>query len=245
MFKKNIIFIVGVLFTLCLILSPNISHASMLTLGNISTCGELGVSGEYILTTDLTTSGTSTCFVISSDNVTINGNGHTITGAGTSSGAIAIDARARTAGPNSDLSEASNGYTNLIISNLTITSFTTGVNTSGNNNTTGASVRSGNGGDGGDVAIYYATLGSITTAGGNSTTTIAGGVGGNVYITSSADLNISNNIYSLQGGIGTSNRNTDGGLTLTYAGSLTKTNVTFSPLAFLIDNATTYANYAV
>ncbi len=99
----------------------------MLTPGNISTCGELGASGEYILTNDLATSGSSTCFYISSNDVTINGNGHTITGAGTSSGDIAIDTRARTMGPDSAIEAMSDDYINLVLTNLTIIGFTVNI----------------------------------------------------------------------------------------------------------------------
>jgi photosystem II stability/assembly factor-like uncharacterized protein len=239
---KKRIFLLGIFFVFSALLFPSITNASMLTPGNITTCGELGIPGEYTLQNDLTTSGTSTCFYISSDNITINGNGHSITGAGTSTGSIAIDARARVSGPESELDEAQNGYTNLIISNLTIAGFTTGVNTSGNSNTTGSSVRNGNGGDGGELAIYYSILGSIITTGGNSSTTPAGGVGGNVYITDT-NLNIANATFDLRGGTGTTARNTDGGLDLNYTGTLTKTNVSFSPLSFLNDNDTTYSSY--
>jgi len=241
-FKKGGILLLGVLFSFSLLLLPHTTEAAMLTPGNIATCGELGISGEYILTADLTTSGTSTCFSISSDNVTINGNGHSITGNGTNNGSIAIDARARVGGPSGILDEGMNGYTNLIIANLNITNFTTGIDTSGNNNTTGVSVRAGNGGDGGDIAVSTSTVGSIYAMGGNSTTVGYGGTGGNVYITNN-NLDISNGTIDLRGGTGTTGRNTDGGLTLSYTGALTRTNLVLSPLAFLKDNATTYTNY--
>ena len=240
-FSNKLIFSLGIFFVFLTILFPHTSKAEALLAGNISTCGELIESGTYTLTQNVTTSGTSTCFTISADNITINGAGFSITGTGTTS--IAIDARARDGGPTSNLTEGSNGYTNLLISNLTITGFTTGINTSGNSDTTGTGVKSGNGGDGGDVAIYYSTVGSITSQGGNSTTKSYGGTGGNVFF-EDINLNISNSAISLEGGTGTVGRYTDGGLDLNYTGTLTKTNVSFSPLSFLNDNGTSYTTYA-
>ena len=56
-FNKGGILLLGVLFSFSLLLIPHTTEAAMLTPGNIATCGELGVSGEYTLTADLTTSG--------------------------------------------------------------------------------------------------------------------------------------------------------------------------------------------
>jgi len=56
-FKQRGVLLLGILFSFSLLLLPHTTEAAMLTPGNIATCGELGVSGEYTLTADLTTSG--------------------------------------------------------------------------------------------------------------------------------------------------------------------------------------------
>ena len=240
-FKQRTILLLAVaLFTFFL---PETSSANMLLPGNITTCGELAVGGTYTLLNNVSSTGTSSCFSISSDNVTLDGGGFTITGVGTTSGATAIDARARVSGPDSSLTMGSNGYTNLIVSNINITGFTTGINTSGNGDTTGTGTKLGYGGDAGDVSIYYAVVGSVTSSGGNSTTYPYGGTGGNVFFTDT-NLDISNSTFSLSGGVGTTGRNMDGGLDLNYSGTLTRTNVSFSSLSFLNDNATSYTLYS-
>jgi len=239
---KQTIFSMGIFFAFLLFLLPHHTQASALLPGPISSCGELVVAGEYTLSTDVTAIGTSTCFVISSDNVTITGNGHTITGAGTSTSLVAIDARARTGGPTSDLAVAANGYTNLVVSNFTIAGFAKGVDASGNDNTIGDSISGGNGGDGGAVAIYYAVVGSVTTKGGGSITQGFGGTGGNLYF-SDINLNISNSTLELSGGNGLNGINTNGGLSLNYTGTLNKTNVVLSALNFFnvtVNGNTTY-----
>ena len=239
---KQTIFPLGIFFAFLILLVPHYSHASMLSPGDISTCGELGVGGEYTLTADVTATGTTPCFVISADNVVINGNNHTITSGRNSTEPIAIDARARDGGPTSPLTEGANGYTNLSVNNLTITGFAIGIDTSGNSDNTGTGAKAGYGGDGGDVATYYANVGSVTTVGGNSTTTEYGGLGGNLFITNT-DLSIANLTFNLQGGTGTVGRNTDGGLDLNYTGVLTRSNLSLSPLNFFNDNTTEYGIY--
>jgi photosystem II stability/assembly factor-like uncharacterized protein len=235
--KQKIIISMAIFFTFFFCLTPQISSADVLLPGDINTCGELAVPGVYNLTSSVS-NGTSTCFNISSDNVIINGGGYTVSG----SGSIAIDARQRDGGPSSSLTEGANGYTNLIINELIITGYTTGVNLSGNSDVTGLGENNGNGGDGGDVAVFYSSVGGITTAGGNSSSKQYGGIGGNIDLTS-YDLNISSSTISTLAGTGTVGRNTDGGLDLNYTNSLNKTNVTLSSLSFFNDNATNYGVY--
>ncbi len=228
---------VSIFFAFVFFVFPKISSADVLLPGSINTCGELAVPGVYTLTTNVG-NGTSTCFTISSDNVIINGGGYTISG----SGSVAIDARPRTGGPSGPLTEGANGYTNLIVNELNITGYTTGINLSGNDDSSGTGVTNGAGGNGGDVAIYYSTVGSITSGGGNSTTRSYGGIGGNILL-SSFDLNIASSTLSVLGGTGTAGRNTDGGLDLNYTNSLIKTSLTLSSLYFLNDNTTNYGVY--
>jgi len=235
--KQRIIISVAIFFAFVLFIFPKISSADVLLPGSINTCGELAVPGVYTLTSNVG-NGTSTCFTISSDNVIINGGGYTISG----SGSVAIDARPRTGGPAGALTEGANGYTNLIINELSITGYSTGINLSGNADSSGAGVTNGAGGNGGDVALYYSTVGSITSSGGNSTSRAYGGIGGNILL-SSFDLNIASSTLSVLGGTGTTGRNTDGGLDLNYTNSLIKTNLTLSSLSFFNDNTTNYGIY--
>ena len=222
-----------------LVFSPLSIKAAVLFPGNISTCGELAAPGTYTLTQNVS-GGDNACFVLGSDNITINGGGFVVSGTGTTS--PAIDARVRTGGPTGPLTEGANAYTNLIINDLNISGYTIGLNISGNNDLTGNGINNGYAGDAGDTAIYYSYIGSITADGGQSSTKTYGGLAGNVFFTDT-DLNISNSIISLLGGMGTINRNTHGVFDLNYSGTLTKTNLILSTLSSLNDNANTYPTY--
>jgi hypothetical protein len=230
--KRNYFILI---LSLVFFILPKIIHADVLLPGNINTCGELAISGTYTLTTDIS-NGASTCLTISSDNVTIVGNNHTISGTGDT----AIDGRARTSG---NLTEGAHGYTNLIINDLIITGYTAGINISGNSDTSGTGINNGYGGDGGDISIYYSKVGSVITQGGNSSSKSTGGQGGNIMFTDT-DLDISNSTLTTTAGTGTTGRNTDGGLDLNYTGTITKTNLTLSSLSFFNDNDTQYGVYA-
>ena len=236
--KQNLIFSLGIFFAFTTFLVPQISHADALLPGIISTCGELTLPGIYTLTQSVVAAGTSTCFSVSSDGVILDGGGFTITG----TGPIAIDARARTGGVTGTLTEGANGYTNLIVNNINISGFTTGINSSGNTDASGLGIANGYGGDGGDVAIYSSSVGSVFTQGGNSSVRQYGGLGGNIMFTHT-NLNISSSTLSAVGGIGTLGINIDGGLTLKYSGTLTKTNVVLSSFSFFNDNGTQYGIY--
>lgn len=76
----------------------------------ISACGNIGSSGYYTLTTDITNH-VGTCFTITADDVTLDLMGHTIDG----------DATGTDMGVNSD------GYDNIVVRNGTIQEFGTGV----------------------------------------------------------------------------------------------------------------------
>ena len=178
--KQKLIFSLGIFFAFIILSTPQISKADVLSLGEISSCGELVESGTYTLTQNVTAVGTSSCFTISADNVTIvsgTTTGYTITG----TGETAIDTRARDAGPDSTLTDGANAYTNLTIQNITISGFTNSVNASGNNNTNGV------GGNGGNITISASTLTDIISNGGNGSIT-SGGDAGNVNITDDSSV---------------------------------------------------------
>jgi len=233
-FTNKIILSLGIFFAFTIL--PQFSLADVLLPGEIDTCGELAISGTYTLTVDINT-GNNTCFTISSDNVIINGTGHTLAG----SAAVAIDARARS-GEGTALVEGGNAYTNLVVNDITLTGYTTGINISGNPDTTGSGVNNGYAGDAGDVAIFYSKVGSILADGGASTYTTFGGLGGNITFTDT-NLDISNSTLSTLGGRGSVGSNTNGGLDLNYSGTITKNNVSLSALSFFNDNATEYGIY--
>lgn len=229
--------IVAIFFVFASLAFSHDASAAVLLPGNISTCGELAAPGTYTLTASVSGS-SSTCFVIGSDNITIEGGGFTISGTGD----IAIDARARTGGAGGPLTEGSNAYTNLLINDVTITGYATGVSLSGNEDTSGSGTNNGYGGDAGDIAIFYSRIGSIYADGGASDTYGTGGIGGNISFTDT-NLNIATSTISAVGGRGTSGRNTDGGLDLNYSGTLTRTGLVLSSLSFFNDNATEYGVY--
>jgi len=181
-FLKNI-FLINIFFVFSFFTLSTTASADVLLPGNITTCGELAISGEYTLTQNIS-GGADTCLTISSDNVIINGGGFTLSGTGDT----AIDARARTS--STTLTEGAHGYTNLVINDLNISGYTTGINLSGNSDSTTEGVNNGNGGDAGDVLIYYSYIGSIIANGGDSSSKTSGGLGGNITLTDTA-LNIS------------------------------------------------------
>ena len=226
--RKNIFFSLSFLFFLTF-LNPSVAKASVLLPGPINSCGELAVSGLYTLTSNVS-NGSSTCFVITADNVIIDGWGFTVSG----TGSVAIDGRG--------VAEGSDAVTNLIVNDLNISGYTTGINLSGSNDTTGLGENYGFAGSGGDVAVYYSTIGSILVNGGNSSTQFYGGEGGNISL-NGINLDISNKTLSALGGNGTLGKYYDGGLYLNYTGTLTKTNVVLSSLSFFDDNTTSYGVY--
>jgi photosystem II stability/assembly factor-like uncharacterized protein len=228
--KQKLIFSLGIFFAFLIFAFPQASKAEALLAGPISTCGELVESGTYTLTQNVTAVGTSTCFTVAADNVTLSsgtGTSYIITG----TGETAIDARARVGRPDSALTEGANAYTNFVIYNVNISGFTTGINASGNNNT------SGYGGTAGDVEVRYSQVGSVLANGGNSTVAGVqgiGGFGGSIYILD-INIDISNTTLSASGGTGVTAVGDNGGLDLDYTGTLTKTNVVLSAFKFFND----------
>jgi hypothetical protein len=217
------------------------AQAEVLLPGNISTCGEIVTSGTYTLTQNLTASATSSCFLIQADNVIVDGAGYTVSG----TGELAIDARSYDI-DGITLLAGSNGYTNLLINNITFTGFTNTVDASGNDDLTGTGVNYGYAGNGGDVALFYTTsVGNVTANGGRATNVGYGGLGGNITFTTDGNLNLSNRFISAAGGFGSIGKNTSGGLDLNYGTSstLTHTNLTLSSFSFFNDNSTTYGTF--
>ena len=214
-----------------------VASASVLLPGDISSCGELAVPGVYTLTQDVSASGTSTCFLVSSDNVTLDGAGYSVSG----SGPWAIDARAYDV-DRVTLTKGANAFTNVLVNNISVLGFSGGINASGNSDTDGLGVNAGYGGTGGDVEVLYSRIGSVFMDGGNSSTKPYGGAGGSI-IFNDDDLDISSSTISALGGSGTVGRNTDGGLDLNYTGALSRNGLSLSSLSFFNDNVTSYGLY--
>jgi photosystem II stability/assembly factor-like uncharacterized protein len=214
------------------------AFAAVLPPGSVSSCGELAAPGTYTLTANLVAVGTSSCFIVSSDGVTIDGAGHSISG----TGSWGIDARAYNSG-NVVLKSGANGFTNLLVNELTVAGFSGGINASGNSDLTGTGSNAGYGGDGGDVEVLYSTVGSVSSNGGASVTQPYGGIGGNLIFTGD-NLNLSGSSLSVLAGAGTTGRNTDGGLDVNYAGAINHAGVALSSLSFFNENSVVYGAYA-
>ncbi len=228
---------------MALFLIPFITHADLPAVildpaNPVTTCGEMAAPGTYTLSADIQAPENSTCFLVSSDSVIIDGAGHTVTTTGTTS--VAIDTKAWTRP--STLTNGANAYTDLTVYNINLTGFATGIDARGNNYVGGVGENNTSGGSGGDVYVYYASIGNIKTDGGSSSQA-QGGLGGDISITAT-DLNLATSTISAIGGINNSgNFNLSGGLTLTYTGSSTTTKLALSKLSFLNINGTTYSNY--
>ncbi|HJX50576.1 MAG TPA: NosD domain-containing protein, partial [Candidatus Nanoarchaeia archaeon] len=79
-----------------------------ITSDNVSNCGTLNIANNvYILNQSLTSSGT--CIIIGADNITLDCDGHSITGTSTGNGI------------------SNNGYDNITIKNCNISNFSTGI----------------------------------------------------------------------------------------------------------------------
>ncbi|MEI6305034.1 MAG: hypothetical protein WCP09_03415, partial [Candidatus Taylorbacteria bacterium] len=237
--KQKYTVLLAIVFASVFLVYINPAHADILLPGDITTCGELSVSGTYNLAGDITVPANTSCFTVSSDNVIIDGQGiYSIQGSSTN--LPAIDARKYS---NGSLVEGANGYT-LIITGLTISGYTTLVDASGNSDTTGSGQNSGYGGNGGSVSISYSTTtaSNFISNGGAATTKTNGGDGGNIVFTDQ-NLDVSNKDISVIGGMGTGGRGSPGGLTFTYTGSINKSQLTASDLSFLNVNGTTTTDF--
>jgi hypothetical protein len=209
------------------------ANADVLLPGTISTCGELAVSGKYTLTQNISNA-TSTCFIISSDGINLDGSGFTVSASGTVT--LAISAKSYKSYPVT-LLNGGNGYTNNVISNITFNGFTKIIDASGNPDTDGRGVNGGHGGNGGDIYLYYSKVSNISlvSQGGRTTTYGYGGVGGNISITDT-DLNIGSSTIQNAGGIGITGTNVSGGVSLTYSGVFNHNGIVLSPLNYLTVN---------
>ncbi|MEI7777785.1 MAG: hypothetical protein WCI52_04250, partial [bacterium] len=162
--------ILGTVFSFFFVFT-NSAQAAILSPGQISSCGELAAPGTYTLSAsfDADSSLTNgTCFVITSDNVTINGNHHT---ASTTQGGLAIDAEQYTnpGDQTSGLLDGGNAFTNLTVLNINFVGFSTGgVNASGAPDTDNNGSNGGWGGNSGNVTIVNSTMGDINANGGDA-----------------------------------------------------------------------------
>lgn len=122
--RMKAIMIVAILI-LAIIVAMNTGVASAVT--SVSTCGNLSTPGEtYILSNDIITTGT--CFTIAANGITLDGDGHTITGSGFFHGVLL------------------SGSTDVTIKNLTVKSFGAGISlVSSNGNTLTSNTISNNG----------------------------------------------------------------------------------------------------
>lgn len=204
-----------------------------LVAGTITSCGKITASGTYTLGLNLT--GISgPCFVVSANNVIIEGNGYSITAvSGNSSYAVTATSSLN----------GGNGYS-VNVNNITFVNFTGGVNASGNNST------SGTGGTGGTISIGTSTVGNVISNGGNGNLVGNGGNGGNISISNSTAGNVTssgatNGIVSIVAtDLNLSNKTyTAGTLSLSYSGLLTTTNTTLSALTNLIINFNDLGSY--
>ncbi len=138
--------------------------------GNVTHCGKIYASGTYSLVSDLSNI-TGTCFYVIANDVTILGNGYTVTGAnGNASYAVISTSTVAHAG-------TSSAYTNLTIKNIKFVNFDKGLFGRGTD------VPNGIGGNGTTVIIDHATLGDIDVSGGDPTD--KGGDGGAVSVETS------------------------------------------------------------
>jgi hypothetical protein len=102
--KINLKKLLKINLVLGIFLLPIFTNAAILPPGNITTCGELAAPGTYTLQNNIN-AGAGTCFTISSNGVTINGQDYTVSG---TSGDVAIDARNRDVGAGDPLEEGGN-----------------------------------------------------------------------------------------------------------------------------------------
>jgi len=187
---------------------------------NVYACGQLTQPNTYyILQKSLNTSGT--CFTITTDNVTLDGNGYSIIGNGTNYGI-------------STYVSGGHAHTNLTLKNITINNFSMDVYSRGANYTYGGynggslilidskinqldnsggdggyPMGSYNGGDGGSITVNNSIISIINSYGGY----YGRGDGGKIIITSS-NISIINNYGG--GGVGSgSNGGAGGNLTIT------------------------------
>jgi hypothetical protein len=76
--KYKEMFFIGISFV-CIFI-PHLTHAAVLSPGNINTCGELAAPGTYTLTADINVGSTVDCFLVTSDGVDINPGPYEVTG---------------------------------------------------------------------------------------------------------------------------------------------------------------------
>ena len=162
--------ILGTVFSFFFIFT-NSAQAAILSPGQISSCGELAAPGTYTLSASFDADASltnGTCFIVTSDNVTINGNHHT---ASTTQSGLAIDAEQYTnpGDQTSGLLDGGNAFTNLTVLNINFVGFSSGgVNASGAPDTDNNGSNGGWGGNSGNITIVNSTMGDINANGGDA-----------------------------------------------------------------------------
>lgn len=142
---RDIAIIAILVFGIILMTSPLTAPQEAFAVTNISTCQTLNIPGEiYVLTSDIITAGT--CFTIAADGITLDGNGHTITGDVT----------------NIDRGVSIDGKTGTTIKNLTVKSFNNGIliTNFGNDNTVTSNTVLDSGSAG--ISVFFSTGNTIT-----------------------------------------------------------------------------------
>ncbi|MFA6158803.1 MAG: hypothetical protein WC763_04265 [Candidatus Paceibacterota bacterium] len=174
--------------------SANVSYSSgmiPLAAGTITSCGKITSPGTYSLNSDLANI-SGPCFFIVSDNVTIDGGGHSITGVSGNIGYAVV--------ATSSVASGGSSFIGIDIQDIVFANFTGGVNANGN-----AGIASG--GNGGHVTVASSTLGAITANGGAASSG-TGGDGGSISITSTDSLDFVANPISVTRGSGSVNGST-------------------------------------
>lgn len=201
--------------------------------GLITSCGKITNPGTYTLSSNLTNI-TGTCFIVQSNNVTIDGAGHTVSAvSGNSSYSIVATSS----------SAAGSGFGTTTINNISFVNFSGGINASGNNATSGNT----NGGNGANIVISSSTIGSILSVGGLGFGSGVIGSGGNIFINNSSTGNVSGGSITISDDdLNLSNRTytTTSNLSLNYSGSLTTTSTTLSSIQNFIINGTNHGAYS-
>jgi len=204
--------------------------------GTVTSCGKITAAGTYTLGLNLT--GISgTCFVVSADNVIIDGAGFSVT-AVSSNSSYAVTATSSASGANGHI---------VTLNNITFSNFANGVNASGSNN------GGGQGGNGGLITISTSTIGNVTSNGGTGSTINNGGNGGTILVTNSTTGGVTSS--GATGGVGgvvtltrsnldlSNNTYTSGTLNLSYSGVLTTANTNLSALSHLVVNSVDLGAY--
>jgi hypothetical protein len=169
-----------------------ILHPALTT--NITKCGVLDTaSTTYILQNNITNFKYDSCFIITADNVTLDGNNKILDGLSTSTALYAIITASTTA-----TTTGASAYQNLTVKNLTVTQFGTAIDARGRNNA------SGNGGNAGTVSLDDVVLNADVLADGGNGTANGGNAGDVNLLNSNLVGEQASTTISMNGGNSTS-----------------------------------------